>query len=367
MAPKISDEEQRHYLASLLDCIDPNGSKAQVRAILAYLVQRSIDARGEDIHIAIGDVIESVDGIPENPEGASVSVSRAKKAVRRFSHSKAGINHPLRADFAWGNQAIKFTRNLGERDPSAEVEFLTQPFVEEFWSPYFGGKPARILYPEPFFVQDERGTFFRNLDVNSADDKGLFGYLECMGELRTSYPYVPAGIVRAMLRLISLFADNDTLLKASPIRSGAGARITEHHENLIVLGTAATFGVVSGLESNAPRQAEYSGPALSLRLCTSPSEGVRHVEPTLMTRRPHLFRRNVMTMINSYHGRGVEAAVRYLTSEADMETLVKHFASAPEFPKYCQADFDVVMRANEIGDPDADRVTLRNVRTLADD
>ena len=366
MPPAIPADEKRHYLATLMRHIDPNESKAQLRAVLIYLVERSITTGDDNLEIPIQEVIRDVKEMPRDDKSANVSMSRVRDAVERFTASKTGRNQALRAGFKWGNQAIKFSRNLGERDQSAEEETRPKPLVEKFWAPYFQGTPARILYPEPLFVQDERGTFFRNLDVNSTDDKGLFGYLEYMGELRTSYPYVPAGIVRAMLRLITLFAANKTSLKASPIRAGAGARITEHHENLILLGTAASFGVVSGLESNAPRETEYSNPPLSLRLNRPLAEGVRHLEPTLMTRRPHLFRRHIMTVVNSHHSRGVEAIIRFLTSESDLEALVKHFTFADEFPKFCQVDFDVVMRTNEIGDPDADSVILQEVRTLSD-
>jgi hypothetical protein len=366
MSMTISATYQREFLASFLDHVDPENRQREIRTVFTYLVERSIAANGQPIFIPVREIIESIveDG-PKTEEAAKTCMSRIHKAVRGFQMTKRGRSLPVRADFKWGNQAVAFTHNVGERDPvHADNRHDKAAVVTKFWMPYFEGKPARILYPEPLFFKDDRDTFLRNVKANSPEDRTLLQYVRPAGKLRPSHPYVPAGIVRAMLRLSCYFAAHDTLLEASPIRPGL--RINERNENLIVLGTNATLALLSGLEVNAPQQKEGAKSPLKLRARPRPS-ATHRIEPALMTRRNHLFHRNIITVLDSYNSPAVEAVTRFLTSEAEMETLAGSFGSGSEFPKYCQADFDVVMRTSEIDDPDIDHVTVKKAHTLQGD
>ena len=309
----ISATHQREFLAAFLDHVDPENRQREIRTVFTYLVERSIAANGQPIFIPVREIIESIveDG-PKTEEAAKTCMSRIRKAVRDFQMTKHGRNLPVRADFQWGNQAVTFTHNIGERDHMhPEDQDNKTALVTKFWMPYFEGKPARIFYPEPLFFGDERESFMRNIKANVPEECGALDYLRPAGKLKALHPYVPVGIVRAMLRLNAYFTAHDTHLEASPLRPGV--RFNEHNENLIVLGTAATFGIVSGLEISPPQRAHAVKTALALRPRHRPRTDAKHyIEPALMTRCNHLFRRNIITVLDAHYSPAVEAITRFL-------------------------------------------------------
>jgi hypothetical protein len=367
MPTSPSATHQREFLAAFLKYADPEERQREMRAVFTYLVERSIAANGEPVFIPVRELIEKVEGGPKTEEAAKTCMSRIRKTVRRFVMTKQGRNLSVRGDFQWGNQAVLFTHNIGERDLAHPEDHEDKAaLVTKFWMPYFEGKPARVFYAEPLFFRDDRESSLRNIKANVPEERGALDYLRTAGKLKPVHPYVPVGIVRAMLRLNSYFAAHGTHLEASPLRPGV--RLNERNENLIVLSTAATFGVVSGLEINAPPQPRTAEAALSLRPRQRPRPDATHyVEPALMTRRNHLFRRNIITVLNAHYSPAVEAITRFLTSEPEMETLAGSFEVNDEFPKYCQADFDVIMRTSEVDDADIDRVVLKAAHTLEGD
>lgn len=366
MPPAPSAAHQREFLAAFFKHADPEERQREMRAVFTYLVERSIAAGDEPVFVPVRELIEKVESGPKTEEAAKTCMSRIRKAVRRFVTTKQGRSLPVRGDFHWGNQAVTFTQNLGERDYTHPEEAYGTAIVTKFWAPYFEGKPARVFYPEPLFFRDGRDSIVRNIRANVPEERDVLTYLRPSGKLTPAHPYVPVGIVRAMLRLNAYFTAHDTHLEASPLRPGV--RFNERNENLIVLGTSATLAIVSTLEANAPQQQRDAKAPLNLRPRPKPRADAKHyVEPVLMTRRNHLFRRNIITVLNAYFSPGVEAITRFLTSEAEMETLASHFDVGDEFPKYCQADFDVVMRTSDIDDPEIDRVTLKAAHTLRDD
>ena len=360
MPPLPGIAERRQYLAALLTWVDPNERKTQLRAVLTYLVERSVKD-GPDFFLPLQTVIDDVPEVPQKEETATVCMSRVQGAVKRFQESKAARKLAVCADFEWGNKAIRFAYNHGDRDLPDSEETSISHLVAQFWSPYFDGKPSRILYPEPLFFSNGKDTYIRHIEVNSPDSRKSPPLPLEYEPMHACHPYVPAGVVGAMLRLISCFAPNNVRLEASPFRSGA--RITDRNENLIILGTLASMPLVSGLETSSPSRARNRHSALALRSSQFSKGAASYVEPALITRRHHLFRRNVVTVINSAHSRAVEAIVRFLTSDAEMESLRSAFDRTDGFPKFFQADFDVIMRRN-LGEPDPDHVKLRKTLVL---
>jgi hypothetical protein len=222
-------------------------------------------------------------------------------------------------------------------------------FVGHFWEPHRSLPRPAILYPEPQFFIDPKGTYIRNPGVNTPEEAAQLGI---QGELKTSYSFVPSGIVHAMLRVM------ETLCTAQPGRNRVHptASVIRHStatpppgDNLIVLATpTSATALVAKLEEGLPMRTTSTGVSLNdaadLLEDTSDVQGdcVTMVKWGVLTRRPPGFKDRALTLLAARHGRTVEAMARFLTDPKQIPALARQL-QRQEFPHSFQALFRVEM------------------------
>jgi len=364
--PVIDPGDCKRYIDTLIERVcSPNETRAP--AILRYLLKRWTDANGSTHEVRWEEISKNVSGGTMKQGTVTTNITRVWERIKKFHESKEFKSKTIRV---YPRRAITENYSLifvPKEESAPEIrEVPTGKFVRTFWEPYLKDHPpARLYYPEPlFFCEREHGTFLRNINVNLPKDLKKLKSLIGDREVRESHPYVPVGIVSALLELFWFFAKNGVIIEACPFHLGSGIKLSNARENIIVFGTAATLKMVSNLEGTVTLVTERGTKPLALRPNHSRRDQSGYSEPALITRWPHprgrdADRRYFIMVINSAHGRAVEAIVRSLFDDFHLQTLAgKLNCKDGVFPNYFQADCNVIMGLDSYDDPDPGQVDL---------
>jgi hypothetical protein len=170
---------------------------------------------------------------PADPRGAVRGLMRdLKKALKQFFEEEPlGIEQRYSVTFEGdGNYLPVIRDNRAEVRPDHAVTY--------FWEPHkTNARPTLILFVEPQFFIDAKGTYFRNPGVNTPEQAAAQFGIE--GAIKTSYSFVPSGIVQAMLHVM------ETLRPTEPAHNSYPRAVVIKHsthtpperENLVILAT----------------------------------------------------------------------------------------------------------------------------------
>lgn len=333
--------------------VSPHFAQASsLKRTLAYLCERE-DQNGsnfpKEYEIAVQALNRPASFDPKTDPIVRVNVAAIRQRLLAYFESE-GREETLRLEIPKGSYRAAFSAHSEGRAAPDTAE-TTMAARRKFWQPYLSGNARNMLvYTDVLFFRDDSGNYLRNIYVN-----GLSGGAEELQErlpakafhgLKPSYHFTSAGEVQAMLALIWLFARLKAPLEVR------NSRFTSWNElrssNLILLGSSRTNAFVDALQAGNnfvitadavrntdPREGEeasYSGQ----RHMEGKLE--RAVEPAVVTRRPGLAPRTVITMISANHGRGVEGAAQFLTLEGDVAAALKSsgLENAAKLPAHFQ-------------------------------
>jgi len=328
------------------------------KTVIEFLIEDFRKSSGTKTHVSSDEILKKLPGDYSKGALGSLMKNLRRKVPALFEDGPAHDYH-LKAwiDNSPGNYAIHFGVNDHEA-PAIQLE-------GEFWKPYWANdrqhKPVRVYYPEPRFFRDKKDTYIRNPEVTTKEQVSFFSYLHAEGELRESFSYVPAGVVRAILSLYDFFQPKGVSLAVSAVRPGTMP--DDEDEHVIILGTPTSNGMIPLKEGAMPLKVTWEAVDVDRRLkrlykISSPpgipvrhryvderNEGLFEKKWGLVTRCEHIAGR-AMTIVSAKHGRTVQALIRSLTRHQELEglqQLVRELDVDDTFPDRFQALFQVDM------------------------
>lgn len=341
--PIPTEPELRQILTALLaHAISPKADRQ--RCAITFLFEETIRRGKLRTPIQGADIIAHCPGKAEarDPETAARGLIRdiKRKLTAFFNNHEEAYTLPYSVTFEGdGNYSLSFE----PMKPRPQTDDL----VPIFWQPHFPGRSASkalILIPEPQFFVDEKQTYFRNPSANTLADKGVFDYLTIPGTLETSYSFVPAGIVQAMLHLVPTLRYYEREQWTFPAVKSVKPSITmpPEQDNLIVLTTpTSTKALVETLEAGMPMHTTAQGVSYGANLYQDTStphvKSVVMVKWGVLTRKPQRLR--TVTLLAAKHGRMVEAMMQFLTLHSQLVALAQKLQRVSGFPECFQALF----------------------------
>ena len=302
--------------------------------ILAYVCENTADTenRIKEHEIATEVLRRDQSFDPKLDPVVRVSMKGIRERLEKY-FDDAGQRESLRLIIPKGQYHAEFIQ--AQSLPAAETQHDAH-VLKYFWGPYLDPKQTNlILHSEPLFFREGGETYVRNLYVNDPA-QGPRKLVEKLPELRArelvpSFHYLDVGEVNSMFIFMQFFND---LGARVGVRN---ARITSWHEmrysNLVMVGCTRTNFFMDMLQEKtdfiitedeirnlSPRDAEFSS-YKGVRYSDSKLQRFR--EYVLVTRRPGTNQdKSTLTMIAANHGRAIEGATSYLTSESEVSKLL---------------------------------------------
>jgi hypothetical protein len=283
-----------------------------------------------------------------------VSIASIRARLRAYFESE-GEGEALRLRIPKGQYRALFDAVATGPSPSVP----TRSALRRFWAPYLEGTYENtMLITELLFFRNEAGAFVRDIFVNDVTG-GVEQLRERMPELdwdafRPSFHFVSAGEMHAMLSLMRLLAGMDASVEVQNARFSSWSRMRDM--NLILLGSSRTNPFLDSLQSGTnyvidastivntePQHGEPAAFAGS-RYMDGKLEKVR--EYAVVTRHPSLNPECSVTMIAANHGRAIEGATDFLTTEERVQVLVEKMQLAPGEP--FPPNFQILLRIDMI-------------------
>jgi hypothetical protein len=286
------------------------------------------------------------DKSPASSTVANLMVRLHKKLDRYFDEDADGRSQRWRIKWrTGGNYSLVFRLN----NNAANSDDLTKVF----WTPYAGENTTRILYPEPKFYKDSKGTYFRNPNK----DKEFFQTTYQISEsekLRPSNSFVPAGLVQAMITVYELLRSAlPTESKELGVKAlSKNETIPRSDSHLILLGTPTSTPMVRFLEQHMPFRSTPDGverDGYPTRCDDKEANAKGEMQQWgLLTRCRYVDDERAVTVFSALHGRTVQGIAKFLTNKSKMTSLLK-MLDRTTFPYGFQAVFRVVMTITEDG------------------
>jgi hypothetical protein len=312
--------------------------------ILSYVCENTVDTQNriKEYEIATEVLRRDQSFDPKLDPVVRVSMKGVRERLEKY-FDDAGEREPLRLVIPKGQYHVEFIES--RLAPVAAAQDHTH-VLRYFWGPYLIPNQTNLLvHTEPLFFREGWETYVRNLYVNDPA-RGRRQLEERLPELKSrelvpSYHYLDAGEVNSMFLFMQFFHD---LGAPANVKN---ARITSWHEmrysNLVMVGCTRTNPFMDMLQEKtsfmiaedeirnlSPAKGElpsYKGERYR------DSKLQRYKEYVLVTRRPGTSQNNspvTMTMISANHGRAIEGATNYLTSEREVSKLLSAINVDPE-------------------------------------
>lgn len=315
-----------------------------LKRILRYICTYSSDAGStrSEYEIAVQSIGRPESFDPKLDPIVRVSMTSIRQRLHSYFEDE-GKNELLRLEIPKGNYRAVFVPN--EHTPvEARVKSISHsalgPSVARFWQPYFDDSRANILvHSEPLFLRDDRGTRIRHIHLNNPDTASQeIG--EILPELRGSafvpyYAYLTVGTVYCMLAITRVFYEARVALEVRSSRSCGWQELRD--SNLVLAGNAGANTYLDSLqgdegfvlEIDCVRNADPQGSEQQTYRGQRYFEGSlqRHREYAVITRRPGLSPGSAITIIGAMHGKAVEGAGQFLTSEDQLRPVLGSLGS----------------------------------------
>jgi hypothetical protein len=331
------------------------GKRSRQHQVLEFIFNRILE-KGEDYKILAQEITE----LPYYPGEKEPKDKNSTYGMKReLGHKlddfygegrsegkvphRAALRQKYRAQFgATGNYSLVF--------PPYNPKHPEPNLVPYFWRPHLSPLgTARILYPEPVFLIDERQTYFRNAAMGTKADVSALAYLKIPGELKTGYSYVPSGIVQGMLMLAKTLrshererADYLTYEAVKPY-----VAIPPGDKDIILLATPSSTKLVHTLQSKQEMIVDSEGVHNNGEVL----DDDEHTQWGVLTRTWQSHR--IVTMLAAKHGRSVEAMAKYLTLSSQLALLWQRMG---RFPETFQALFRIQVTSTPEGPAVVDTV-----------
>jgi len=302
--------------------------------ILAYVCENTVDTenRIKEHEIATEVLRRDQSFDPKLDPVVRVSMKGIRERLDKY-FDDAGQRETLRLVIPKGQYHAEFIETTFK--PAAEPQSDAQA-LKYFWGPYLElNQTSLLVHSEPLFFREGWDTYVRNVLVNDPG-QGCRQLVTKIPELRTrelvpSFHYLDVGEVNSMFLFMQFFHDLN-----APV-GVRNARITSWHElrysNLVMVGCTRTNPFMDMLQEKTDfLLTEDKICNLSPREGESPSyKGMRYNDSTLQRYREYVLiarrpgtnqNRSTITMIAANHGRAIEGAASYLTSEGEVSRLL---------------------------------------------
>lgn len=331
-----------------------------LKRILRYICTSSEEHEGRTVseyEIALDAIGRRESFDPKLDAIVRVSVASIRQRLNSYFEAE-GKNEPLLLKIPKGHYRAVYVSN--EQRPAsvrnAPAENLGESLTR-FWAPHFEADIASLLvHSEPLFLRDDSGLRIRHIAVNNPDT-ALRDIVEIRPQLEGSvltpyYAYLTVGTVYCMLAILRVFQDAGFPIELKSARSTTWQELRQ--ANLVLIGHVGTNSYLDALQSGGnfvlssdrvtnvnPRQGEqpvYRGERYF--------EGKlpRHRQYAVITRRPGLVPGTAITLIGALHGKAIEGAGQFLTSEDNLRgVLPRLLGGGGSLPSHFQLLIEVEM------------------------
>lgn len=299
---------------------------------------------------------------PKTDPVVRVNIAHVRDRLNRYFENE-GRDETLRLVIPRGQyRAVFVEADAAFRDLSVESGNLS---LQRLWQPYLTQRvQSRLLFTDLLFFTNDRGSFIRDVNINHPEPAaGLlrkkFPGLDTT-EYRPAFPYVSAGEVRCLVRLLSMFSSLGVSVEASGTRFSFWNALKDFH--LILLGSARTNRFLDSLQGRCPfligdDHIENSQPKTGEKRFYRRSPDKRgHMDRltdfALFTRIPSMREGRVISMVAANHAKATEGAGEFLTSENEVRQLLEYMGldEAAELPSFFQVllRIDIVDQGQEV-------------------
>jgi hypothetical protein len=309
-----------------------------LKRMLEYLCQHCDDpAQGslKEYDLAVNALRRQASFDPKTDPIVRVNIASIRERLQTFFEVEAP-EEPVRMVVPRGQYRVVFQDTRQER--SVLGKSIPSPALRTFWQPYFSAGAANtIVFAELLFFRDNRGNFVRNIFVNDLhtglEQIGRCGVLTETASFKPSFHFMSAGEVHCLLSLERMFHQFGADLETRNCRFAAWNTLRQ--SNVILLGSSRTNSFIDSLQginnfvithdrilNLAPvegESAEYTGS----RFVDGKLEKV--TEYAVVTRQPAIRPGCVITTIAANHGRAIEGAGDFVSTESQVQTLCDHF------------------------------------------
>jgi hypothetical protein len=330
------DEAQRTLLKRIL-ASRQFSSADSLRRILQYLCERaweSPEAHPKEYDIAVNALGRPPSFDPKIDPIVRVSIASVRERLHAFYEGE-GRHEPLRLTIPKGQYRAVFAR--GAATLSAEGAEARSPALETFWRPYLTGRRENILiFTELLFFRNDAGNFVRNIFVNDLRGGAEEMKARLAGEdfdgYKPTFHFVSAGEMHCLLALVRAFAALGVKLETKNSRFSSWNLLRQ--ANLILLGSSRTNSFLDSLQGGnnfviTADRIENTRPLTGEEAAYRGSRFTdgkldKLTEYAVVTRRPSLTPGCAVTTITANHGRAIEGAGDFLTTENQVQSLLAH-------------------------------------------
>lgn len=339
-----------------------------LKRVLRYVAQHSQEPDGpalSEYEIAVSALGRRDSFDPKLDPIVRVSMTSIRQRLNSYFEAEGG-REALRLKISKGHYRAVYEPNERSRKAAPGETVRGEAAgrsVARFWRSYFdGGFPNILVHSEPLFLRDDKGTRIRHIHLNNPETapqqiKEIWPELDGASFL-PYYAYLSVGMVYCMLAVTRVFHEAGIAIDLKSARSCAWQELRQ--SNLILVGNVGANAYLDALQGGAdfilaedfvrnarPRAGErerYSGERYM------DGKLARHREYAVITRRPGLAPGSAITMIGALHGKALEGAGQFLTSEDRLRGLLEHLQpnSREAVPDYFQVLMEVEMI--DIGD-----------------
>jgi hypothetical protein len=272
---------------------------------------------------------------PKTDPIVRVNIASIRERLQNFFQVEAP-HEPVRMIVPKGQYRVVFQDT--RPGPPFSGKTVASPALQSFWQPYFSPKAANtIVFAELLFFRDDRGNFIRNIYVNDLhhglEEIQKSGLSVESARYKPSFHFMSAGEVHCLLTLQKMFHQFESSLETRNCRFAAWTTLSQ--TNLILLGSSRTNSFIDSLQGAnnflithdrilnllpaEGEQAEYTGS----RFIDGRLEKV--TEYAIVTQQPAIKSGCVVTTIAANHGRAIEGAGEFVSTESHVQNLYDGF------------------------------------------
>jgi hypothetical protein len=308
-----------------------------LKRMLEYLCQYSDDPKHgslKEYDLAVSALKRPASFDPKTDPIVRVNIASIRERLQNFFELEAPAE-PVRMVVPKGQYRVVFQET---RQDAPFKTPIASPALQSFWQPYFSnGAVNTIVFAELLFFRDDRGNFARNIFVNDLhhglDDITRHGLSIERERYKPSFHFMSAGEVHCLLTLQRTFHLFGTCLETRNSRFAAWNTLRQ--SNLILLGSSRTNTFIDSLQGannfvitedriiNASPAGSESTEYRGSRFTDGKLEKV--TEYAIVTQQPAIKSGCVVTTITANHGRAIEGAGDFITTESHVQTLYDCF------------------------------------------
>lgn len=334
-------------------------SADSLKRILRYLCQHAstADAQVKEYDIAVDVLGRQRSFDPKLDPIVRVNIASIRERLRAYFETE-GRDEALHLDIPKGQYRVTFHEANKVNAPAHQTK-LVNPALHKFWQPYLSEAYVnQMVFTELLFFRNDEGTYIRNIYVNDINagreqlQERVSGH--DIAAYKPSFHFVSAGEMHCMLSLTRMFGEIGARVEAKNTRFSSWS--TLRNSNLILIGSSRTNSFLDSVQGGnnfliTADRIENLNPQpgeerfyIGTRHTDGKLEKVR--EYAVVTRQPGLIPNCFITTVAGNHGRAIEGAGDFLSTETRVQTLLHlmNLAEARTLP----AHFQIILRIDMI-------------------